>query len=232
MKKLFEKYEVLFCIALIVLYVAVNSFCMQNFGIGDWRSTVINTLFSAGLVALILALKGAEYYGLKGMGNPREYLYFLPLVLIVSVNLWSGFHTNQTPSGTLFYILTMLNVGFIEEIVFRGFLFRMMAKDNLRTAILVGALTFGAGHIVNLLNGAELVPTLLQVCYATSIGYLFVIIFHRSGSLIPCILAHSVNNALSVFAGENALSRYVAPVFLMIVPLLYAFYIQKKGAAQ
>lgn len=232
MKKLFETYEVLFCIALIVLYVAVNSFCMQNFGIGDWRSALVNTLFSIGLIALMMILKRTEYYGLKGIGNLKDYLYFLPLLLIVSVNLWSGIHINHTPLHTLFYILTMLNVGFIEEIVFRGFLFRMMAKDNLRTAILVSALTFGAGHIVNLLNGAELVPTLLQVCYAASIGYLFVIIFHRSGSLIPCIAAHSVNNALSVFSGENVLSRYVAPVFLMIVPLLYAFYIQKKGEAR
>ena len=115
MKKLFETYEVLFCIALIVLYVAVNSFCMQNFGIGDWRSALVNTLFSIGLIALMMILKRAEYYGLKEIGNLKDYLYFLPLLLIVSVNLWSGIHINHTPLHTLFYILTMLNVGFIED---------------------------------------------------------------------------------------------------------------------
>ena len=79
----------------------------------------------------------------------------------------------------------------------------------------------------NLINGAELIPTLLQICYATAIGYLFVIIFRKSKSIVPCIIAHSVNNALSIFNADNTVSLYVAPVFLIIVPLLYAVYINK-----
>ena len=31
----------------------------------------------------------------------------------------------------------MLNIGFLEEILFRGFLFKMMEKDNVRSAIIV-----------------------------------------------------------------------------------------------
>lgn len=228
MKKLFEKYETLFCMGLIVLYVLINSFCMQNFGIEDYRSTLINTAFSAGLIALILALKGREYYGLKKAEQPKKYLYFLPLIPIVSVNLWGGVHVNHTPAQILFHILTMLNIGFIEEIIFRGFLFRMMAKEHLRLAVAVSSLTFGIGHIVNLFNGAELVPTLFQVAYATAIGYLFIVIFYGSTSLIPCIVAHSLTNALSIFNEENVVSRYVVPVFLIVFPLLYAFYIQKN----
>ena len=121
----------------------------------------------------------------------------------------------------------MLNVGFIEEVIFRGFLFKMMAKDNVKTAILVSSITFGIGHIVNLFNGAEFIPTMMQIGYAISIGYLFVIIFYKSGSIIPCIVAHGVNNALSIFNVENKTSMYIAPIFLMVVPLLYAIYINK-----
>ena len=33
------------------------------------------------------------------------------------------------------------------------------------------------GHIVNLINGADLIPTLMQVCYAMATGYMLVIIF-------------------------------------------------------
>ena len=115
----------------------------------------------------------------------------------------------------------MLNIGFIEEIIFRGFLFRMMAKSNLRSAVIVSALTFGVGHIVNLLNGAELIPTLLQIAYAVSIGFLFVVLFHKSGSLIPCIVTHSLVNALSVFNAEDAPLRYVTAAFLIVYPLLW-----------
>ena len=104
----------------------------------------------------------------------------------------------------------------------------MMAKDNLKSAIIVSSITFGIGHIVNLLNGAEFIPTLLQVCYAISIGYLFVIIFYKSKSLIPCIITHSLFNSLSIFNIESSTYMYVSSIFLIIVPILYAIYINKK----
>ena len=65
----------------------------------------------------------------------------------------------------------MINVGFIEEIIFRGFLFKMMEKDNIKTAIIVSSLTFGIGHIVNLLNGADFISTVIQIFYAISICF-------------------------------------------------------------
>ena len=227
LKKLFEKHETPMCILLIVLYVIINSFCVQNFGVTDYRSAVINTVFSVALIILTIALKRVSYYGLIKAENPKKFLCFLPLVLIISVNLWSGININNTPKEIVFHILTMLNVGFIEEIIFRGYLFRMMEKDNVKVATAVSSITFGIGHIVNLFNGAELVPTLLQICYAMAIGYLFVIIFRKSKSIVPCIVAHSVNNALSIFNADNTVSLYVTPVFLVVVPLLYAVYINK-----
>ena len=227
MKKIFEKHETLFCILLIVVYVVVNSYCIQNFGVEDYKSTIINTVYSITLIVLIIKLKGVSYYGLAKVSNLKKYLYFIPLVLIISVNLWTGINITNTPNEIIFYILTMINVGFIEEIIFRGFLFKMMAKTNVKSAIIVSSITFGIGHIVNLLNGADLIPTLLQICYAISIGYLFVIIFYKSKSLIPCIITHSLVNALSIFNIDNVISIYIVPVFLIIVPLVYAVYINR-----
>jgi len=230
MKKIFEKHETLICILLIVIYVIVNSYCMQNFGLTDYRSALINTVLSVALLLLIIRLKRTSYYGLTRITDWKGYLYFIPLLLIISVNLWNGIHIHNTPGEILFYIITMCNVGFLEELIFRGFLFKMMAKDNVKSAILVSSITFGIGHIVNLLNGADLVPTLLQICYAMAIGYLFVIIFYRSNSLVPCIIAHSLNNSFSIFGVDNVISEYIAPVFLIVVPLMYAIYINRKHA--
>ena len=227
MKKTFEKHETLFCILLIVIYILVNSYCFQNFGIEDYRSTIINTIFSIVLLNFIIKLKKVSYYGIKKVTNAKEYLYFIPLVLIISVNLWNGINITKTIPEIIFHILTMINIGFIEEIIFRGFLFKMMAKDNIKRAIIVSSITFGIGHIVNLLNGANLIPTLMQICYAISIGYLFVIIFYKSKSLIPCIITHSLVNALSVFHVENTIYAYLESIFLIIVPLIYAMYINK-----
>lgn len=228
MNKIFEKHETLFCMLMIIVYIVVNSVCVQNFGYTSSVSFIVNTMLSVCLVGIVLSLKKSAYYGFTKVRNPKKYLYFIPLAVIISVNLWSGFNINHSASEIIFHILTMINIGFIEELIFRGFLFKMMAKNDVKSAIVVSALTFGIGHIVNLLNGAELIPTLMQICYATAIGYLFVIIFHKSKSLIPCIITHCLVNSLSVFNVENNLSLYIAPVFLTMIPLAYAIYINKK----
>lgn len=228
MKKFFEKNETLCAISLIVLYVVINSLCMNAFGLTDYRTALINTAFSALLIALTLSLGRTGYYGLKKASDTQKYLYFLPLLLIISVNLWGGINTDHTTREILFYVISMINVGFIEEIIFRGFLFKMMVQNGIKSAVIVSALTFGVGHIINLLNGADVVPTLLQICYATAIGFLFVIIFLKSGSLLPCIITHCAVNSLSIFSVENEPLSYITAIFLTIVPIIYAFYIIKR----
>ena len=213
---------------LIFIYVAVNSVCVQNFGYTGVVSFIVNTILSASLMGIVLLLKRSAYYGFTKVRNLKKYLYFIPLAVIISVNLWSGFNLNHSAGEVVFHILTMINIGFIEELIFRGFLFRMMEKNNVKSAVAVSALTFGIGHIVNLLNGAELIPTLMQICYATAIGYLFVIIFRKSSSLIPCIITHCLVNSLSIFNVESPITLYVVPVFLTVIPLAYAIYINKK----
>ena len=76
MRKIFEKNETLFCILLIVVYVIVNSYCIQNFGMCDYRATIINTVFSIFLIAIMIVLKRIKYYGLTKVKNLKEYLYY------------------------------------------------------------------------------------------------------------------------------------------------------------
>lgn len=228
MKKFYEKNETLFCILLIVAYIVINSYCMKNYGTINYKTTIINTIFSALLITIMIYLKKTKYYGLTKVNNPKNYLYFIPLLLISLVNLINGININNTKEEIIFHILTMINVGFLEEIIFRGFLFKMMLKENTKKAIIVSALTFGIGHIVNLLNGSSLVPTLIQICYAISLGYLFVIIFYKSSSLWPCIITHSLINSLSIFNINNNISLYLVPIILTIIPILYVIYINKK----
>ena len=120
----------------------------------------------------------------------------------------------------------MINVGFLEEMIFRGFLFKMMEKDNVKSAIIVSSITFGIGHIVNLLNGADLVLTLLQVCYAIAIGYMLVMIFYKSKSIIPCIIFHAIFNSLTVFSTGD--SNIISSIILIAMCLAYTIYINKK----
>lgn len=227
MKKIFEKNELFFCILLIIVYVVSNSYGVQNFGVTDYRVTLINAIFLLILISLIIILKRTKYYGLCRVNNPKKFLYFIPLYLIATVNIWPGISINNSNLEITFYILTMINVGFIEEIIFRGFLFKAIEKDNVNKAIIISAVTFGIGHIINLINGADLIPTLIQIIYAIALGFLFVIIFYKSKSLIPSILTHSLINSLSIFGVKSNSSLYIIPMFLIIISICYSIYIIK-----
>ena len=154
---------------------------------------------------------------------------------MVSCNLWFGVTVNLSPVETALYIGSMLLVGFLEELIFRGFLFCAMAENDRRSAVVVSSLTFGIGHMVNLINGsgAQLLPNLCQVCYAVAAGFLFVTLFCKTKSLIPCILTHSALNALSAFVPElTAGQQILSAAVLCVIPALYLWYLYRpnKGA--
>ena len=130
---------------------------------------------------------------------------YIPLPIIAAVGVIFGFAPQYEPATLAVHTVYMLFAGFLEEIIFRGFLFRGMAKKNMTSAIIVSAVTFGIGHIVNLLNGYELVENLLQIVYAVGVGFLLVFIFVRTGSLITCIAFHSLNNILAGFGSAQML---------------------------
>lgn len=227
MSKFFEKHETLCLFILIAGYVIINSYCINNFGYTSSISFIVNTILSVVLLALIIIDKKTKYYGLTKVKNAKKFLYFLPLVIIGTVGLWNGIDINKSTNEIIFHILTMINIGFLEEIIFRGILYKSIEKDNQKLAIIISSITFGIGHIVNLLNGADLVPTLMQICYAITIGFLFVTIFNKSKSLIPCIITHIAVNSLSVLGvNSTGISTYLIPIMLIIISISYTAFIK------
>ena len=157
-------------------------------------------------------------------------LFYAPLFILLTANLWYGAAMNLSPLETVLYILSMFCVGFLEEMIFRGLLFQAMVKNGVRAAIIVSSVTFGIGHIVNLINGsgAELLPNLLQVVYAIAIGFAFVMIYCKTKSLMPCILTHSIFNGLSAFANQAAMTpqrEIVSGILLAVIGGGYALYL-------
>lgn len=232
MTRFYQKNELAFSITWIVLYVILFSVADQisaDLGTAKIVTAPLCLVMTAFLAVWIGRNGLAEKYGLgKVKIDYRKYLYFLPLVLIASTNLWRGVGLYMSVLETILYVVSMLCVGFLEEVIFRGFLFKAMCRQNVKRAILVSSITFGIGHIVNLLNGAEVFSTLLQICYASAIGFVFTIIFYRSKSLIPCILTHSAINSLSAFAvGRGKAFDMIVAAVLTVVSLAYAVWIEK-----
>ena len=204
MKKLFDKDQVWFAVVWILIYVigfANADSLSEAIGIPKLLTVLFGLAVAAVLCFFIRKHNLEDYFGLRPVAGERKYyLYFLPLIVISSVNFWCGV-TIQVPFlEILLYILSMCLVGFLEEVIFRGLLFKGMCKSNVTVAIVVSSLTFGVGHIVNLLLGAPLFETLLQLIYASAIGFCYTAIFHVSGSILPCILSHIFVNSTSIFA--------------------------------
>lgn len=233
MKRLYDKSNIIFSIVLIVIYcvtLSIGDSVSSLIGIEKIISLFIALLFSLIIIIFIYKYKLKEEYGLCNIKvSYKKVLYFIPLIILMSTNLWYGVTMNLSIHETIIYILTMLCVGFLEEIIFRGFLFNAMKKDNLKVAIIVSSITFGIGHIINLINGsgADLINNLLQVVYATSAGFMFVMIYYKTNSLIPCIITHGVFNALSVFSKEvtSIEMNVLSCLIITLITGLYAMYL-------
>jgi len=204
LKRLFDKEEVWFAIVWIIIYVAGFSNADQiseSIGFPKLLTVIVGLILTVILYKFIQKNQLKEYFGLRKINKSYgNYLYFIPLIIISSVNFWNGVTIQTTVMEMIFYILSMCFVGILEEIIFRGFLFKGMCKSNVKMAIIVSSLTFGMGHIVNLLLGAPVIDTVLQLIYASAIGFCFTVIFYVSGSIYPCIISHIVVNTTSVFA--------------------------------
>ncbi|OFL67078.1 abortive phage infection protein [Facklamia sp. HMSC062C11] len=234
MKKLYKKSEIWFALAWIIIYVVLASTgdnISENIGILKIATLPILIILS---IILFLFVKNnglAKKYGLCKSEIPAsKMLFYIPLIIIMTTNLWYGVTINFSPLENVLYILSMLCVGFLEEMIFRGFLFNALVRDGVKSAIIISSVSFGIGHIVNLVNGsgAGLLPTMLQVVYAIAIGFAFVMIYYKTKSLLPCILTHSILNSLSVFSNEEIVTpqkQIISSILIALIAAGYALYI-------
>jgi len=234
MYRLYEKSKLWFALLWILVYVVGASLAdTLTMGVPKLVTLCFMLLLTAVLAVFLWKNKLNEQYGLCSVKKPAvKFLYFAPLVFLSTVNLWFGVVWQAPLAETLCFAGSMLGVAVVEELLFRGFLFRAMWENNPKTAVLVSSLTFGIGHIVNLVNGsgAEWLPTLLQICEATAFGYLFVVIFCKGKSLIPCIIAHAVLNISSFFANTATATPVrdsIVAVVVCAVAAGYAVWLQK-----
>ena len=230
MKRLYEKSEITFAIMWIVIYTV----CIGNLRrLGDDSPVLmIGLIIVSALIFLCVRITGtAKYYGLIGWAkNSKAMLWFIPLWILSSINIWGGISPDYPMPGLLFAAVMMAFVGFAEELIFRGFLFKAILKDgNVRTAIIISSVTFGLGHISNLLIGQDLAETLVQIVFAVAVGFVFTMVFYKGGSLWPCILAHSVIDVTSVFcSGSSVVLNWIIHIIVFVLSITYCLYLARR----
>lgn len=236
MKKLFEKNELLFALLWIGVYVlglGNADILSESIGVPKLVTALLGLFLSLVLWNFVRKNSLKEYLGLCGLTvSPRQLMYFVPLIIISSVNFWNGLCMNYDVLTTVLFVISMCLVGFLEELIFRGFLFRAMCRDGMKTAIIVSSLSFGVGHIVNLLLGAPLFETLLQLVYASAIGFCYTAVFCACGSVVPCVISHALVNSTSAFAVDASDSRQlIIAIIQTLLSVGYGLWLLRRGPA-
>ena len=211
MINLYRKNETAFALAWIAIYAAGTGLAESTAAApGGFRPAP--AAFHALLAAWMLYwLKKNGLYEKYGLFLPRyrmaEAWFFLPLAAVAGMKLCFSPVTQHPAADTLLFIVNMMCAGFMEEIIFRGFLFRAIEKSGLKRAVILSAAAFGLAHIANLFSGQNPAETGCQIVFAVIVGFTLVILAYKGKSMVPGILFHGIFNSLSTFQNEEAQFR-------------------------
>lgn len=232
--KLYKKNEILFAVLWILVYCFLSIPIRGELGDQSIWMLIALIVIAAGITVFVKKNHLEEKYGLTGWPkNTKKYLFFIPMWILVTGNMWGGCALSYSGAAQVFAVLSMLLIGYVEEMLFRGFLFKaLIPKDGIKIAVAISAVTFGIGHIVNLLAGQADLETVIQVFFAIAWGFIFTMVFYKSGSLIPCIIAHGLVDAFSKFAADSLTMEWVYMSVTIVVAIIYCFYLSRLHVEQ
>lgn len=238
MNTLMQKKPVLHAVIWILAYIATVS-------IGDSLSA--STGFSYGTGAMLLALSLVlilylkKHAGFRAFGiakvtglDARKVLFYIPLALLALVQFASGIDRSKSAMDIAVVCLLMIGTGFVEELLFRGFLFEgIRKKSGINRAIVISGITFGLGHIVNLARGYGYAELAGQIVVAIAVGMVLALLVAVTKNIMPGILFHilfNIGGGIGALAGGalSSGSRTVVLIVIMAVALPYAVYLEKK----
>jgi len=210
MKKLYEKNELLFTVVIAVVHLVLGMFTQDLSWLigGDRLIPAIGIGLESVFLYLWISKNGMkERCGLCGFKesekNVNRCLYWIPLTMLVVFQFVRGIQINDSVLNMILYTIIGMGTGFLEEIIYRGFLFKALCKNEVGMAIVISSFIFGTIHLNHLLWGKDLPTTLMQFLYAGAVGFLFCVIFYEGKSLWPCIITHGLINSCRIFVAEE-----------------------------
>ena len=198
---------------------------------------VLNLATSLGLLGLsLLSLlylsrnNLTKRFGLNGVKNDayKKMLYFIPLIILGLSQFTGTLNPDLNGYQIALFVLLMANVGFLEELIFRGYLYQAIkAKSGTNRAILISGITFGLGHIVNLMRGMSVDNQIEQIIVAIILGILLAKIVDITNSLLPGILFHIVFNISGSIMLVNPSLNTIFIFGILVLASLYLIYLMR-----
>lgn len=157
-----------------------------------------------GAVALLLAAIAAFKWRDLKFVPPHSLVKVMWFPVLVLLSLSSLMILSGLPSSTviLWVAFNTFLVGFSEEVMFRGVLFRALLENMaVWPAIITTTILFGAVHSLNGFNTGDWSGALLQSVTAAMSGLIFIAIVIRTGSIWPAIIYHFLWDCALFLAG-------------------------------
>ncbi|QEW02774.1 CPBP family intramembrane glutamic endopeptidase [Microbacterium lushaniae] len=196
-------------------------------------SIVLLTL-SVVLVVYLRRTRRLAFYGVRRVqpGTLPATAFFIPLFVTAFVSYGKGWAPGLDTETVVFAILLVAGVGFVEELIFRGFLLRALrAEGRLTWAIVVSGVTFGVGHVVNLLRGYSLTEQLVQIVLAILVGIALAYGVVLTGSILPGAVFHALFNLSGTLTTDSVWGETVVAGIIAAVMIPYIFFLRSRLAA-
>lgn len=190
--------------------------------------------FLSAAVGIALMAKSSyslKEYGFTGMTKQAKAnaAWFLPLLAVEAFSFLPGFRENLSMGYFLAVVLFTLLVGINEEVYFRGLILKRLSEKGIRFAAIVSSVLFGIVHMVNLVGGADLTYTGLQIVFAALFGFVCAELVILTKSLIPVILWHFIHDCIGyVTVGEITTPALISVIIQIVLMLAYSVYLWKK----
>ena len=227
---------VLAALALLFFFFLQGAVVVMN-EIEGARSALIRggIIALAALAAIVYSLikhKNLSAIGFRRPepGSAKKLLFYIPLLVIALSALVVGVDFEKGGGFLSANLFLALCVGFAEEIYFRGVICNLWLEKSVKKAVLISAVLFGICHLMNVLGGAGLTETILQIFFALAYGVAFALVFIVSKSIWPCILLHAFHDACSFLSVDGSVrANIVIGAFQFVVMLAYIAAVVKRN---
>jgi membrane protease YdiL (CAAX protease family) len=181
---------------LILSFYVLGGVITQSMKMNDINTKLVNGICIWGSVLIAIMYIWKSKYNFIDMGfrkiekgTSSSVLYYLPAVALEASGFAVGI-LNFNFKYLLVLIFFTLAVGFAEEIYFRSLILKTLEGKGTKNAIIISSFIFGITHIGNIMGGADIFYTIIQIVFAFTFGIVFAEIFYLTKSLIPVILWH------------------------------------------
>ncbi len=203
------------------------------------KSVVVRGFILWGLVVLTIAFCCIKYKRLSLLGFRRtdynlikQLYFFIPLVVIALIPFFCGINVDSGAGMIFANLFLTLGIGLCEEVYFRGIICNLWLRRGEKTAIIVSSILFAVCHLMNLAGGANIIETMLQICFAFAYGVVFALIYITCHSIWPCIILHTLHDFCSFISAEGTvLENIVLGSIQFAILLCYAVIIIIKSKA-